>query len=124
MKLSDGIRQLGFRRWYERELLAGHAHLVALLMCVLGLMMALEAWSRFDLLADRLIDAFAVIACAGAGLLALRRYLRLLARAEAIANQADCPRCKAYGRLIFRSERPQEVDVRCRGCQAEWTIYE
>lgn len=124
MKLSDGIRQLGFRRWYERELLAGHAHLVALVMCVLGLMMALEAWSRFDSLADRFLDGFAVVLCAGAGLLALRRYLRLLARAEAIANQADCPRCKAYGRLAWRGERALEVDVRCKGCGAEWTVYE
>lgn len=124
MKLAEGIRRVGFRRWYERELLTGHAHLVALVMCVLGLMMALEASTRFDTLADRLIDFVAVIACAAAGLLALRRYLRLLTRAEAIANQADCPKCRAYGRLVFRGERPLEVDVRCKGCEAEWTIYE
>jgi hypothetical protein len=27
MQLSDGIRRIGFRKWYERTLLASHAHL-------------------------------------------------------------------------------------------------
>jgi hypothetical protein len=87
MKLADGIRRLGSRKWYERELLHGHAPL-ALLLCVLGLMTALEAAMRFRSLQDRLIDIAAVAACAGAGLWALRRDLRLRTHAQAVANQA------------------------------------
>jgi hypothetical protein len=25
--LADGIRRVGFRKWYERELLSSHAHM-------------------------------------------------------------------------------------------------
>ena len=123
MKLAEGIRTVGFRKWYERELLTGHAHLAGVLMCVLGLMMALEASSRFTSTLDRVIDIVAVIICAAVGAWALRRYLFLLARAEAIAHQADCPHCQAYGRLACEAERPDAVDVRCRKCGHRWTIF-
>ena len=125
MKLAEGIRKHGFRKWYERELLAGHAHLALLLCCVLGLMMALEAATRFRTVQDQLTDYVAVVLCAGAGLWALRRYLYLLTHAEAIAHQADCPACKTYGRLdLLRAHTSgDEVGVRCRHCGHEWTIH-
>ena len=89
MKLAEGIRKVGFRKWYERELLTGHAHLALLLMCVLGLMTALEASSRYTSAADRLTDLVAVLVCAAAGVWTLRRYLFLLARAEARIAAGD-----------------------------------
>ena len=135
MQLADGIRRHGFKKWYERELLRGHAHLVVLIFCCLGLMMALEGATRFRSTADQLFDLMAVVVCTGPGLWALRRYMGLLLRAESIANQADCPRCKAYGRLeLAASTSPasaaqtseaqdQQVAVRCRACGHEWPIY-
>jgi hypothetical protein len=124
MNLADGIRKHGFRKWYERELLRGHAHLVLLLLCVLGLMMSLEAAMRFRSLPDQLIDIAAVLLCVGAGLWALRRYLYLLTHAEAVANQADCPKCKTYGRLdlLRASTSGDTVLVVCRQCRHEWRI--
>lgn len=134
MELAEGIRKHGFKKWYERELLRSHAHLSAVIICTLGLMMALEAMTRFRSTADQLLDLFAVALCAGAGLWALRRYLYLLMRAEAIAHQADCPRCKAYGRLDLvgpaGSGGPPSgpssagVAVRCRACAHEWHIHD
>lgn len=123
MGLAEGIRKVGFRKWYERELMSGHAHLVLLLMCVLGVMMALEASTRFASAADQAIDFGAVVLCTAAGLWALRRYLARLARAEAIAHQADCPACQAYGRLQCTDDNAEEVHVRCRSCGHSWTIY-
>ena len=148
MQLADGIRRHGFKKWYERELLRGHAHLVMLIFCCLGLMMALEGATRFRSTSDQLFDLMAVVVCSGAGLWALRRYLYLLLRAESIANQADCPRCKVYGRLELAPQAAapgpapaaqtpaaqtsaaqtsaapdQQVAVRCRACGHEWPIH-
>lgn len=132
LELAEGIRTHGFRKWYERELLYSHAHLAAVIVCTLGLMMALEAAARFRSLADQLVDITTVLVCAGAGLWSLRRYLFLLMRAEAIAHQADCPRCKAYGRLELAAAPPEPgpghdaagVRVRCRACGQVWEIHE
>jgi hypothetical protein len=135
MQLANGIRRHGFKKWYERELLRGHAHLVVVIFCCLGLMMALEGATRFRSTADQLFDLMAVVVCTGAGLWALRRYLTLLLRAESIAHQADCPHCKAYGRLELAASpslasaaqtsatQAQQVAVRCRACGHEWPIY-
>ena len=42
MQLAQGIRRHGFRKWYERTLLASHAHLVLAVLCLLGLFAAYE----------------------------------------------------------------------------------
>jgi hypothetical protein len=121
MKLAEGIRRHGFRKWYERELLQSHAHLVLTFLCLLGLFAAFEgAWRYRDW-----SDAAAGLACAAVGTWALRRYLRLLTAAEAVAHQADCPKCKAYGRLeLIGAEQGGElVHVRCRSCQHEWDMH-
>lgn len=125
MTLADGIRRLGFRKWYERELLRGHAHLVLVLLCALGVMMAVEAVFRYRSAADQAFDIASVVLCTATGAWALRRYLRLLLRAEALAHQADCPACKAYGRLelVSADAEGDSVSVRCRKCAQEWQIH-
>jgi predicted Zn finger-like uncharacterized protein len=124
MKLADGIRKHGFRKWYERELLQSHAHMVLLFLCVIGLFAAFEAASKFRSVADQVTDLVAAAVCAAVGLWALRRYLRLLSSAEAVAHQADCPHCKTYGRLeLMQAQRADdEVHVRCRHCGHAWHI--
>ena len=138
LRLAEGIRKHGFRKWYERELLYGHAHLAAVILCTLGLMMALEAATRFRTVADQLVDITAVVVLSVASLWALRRYLFLLMRAEAIAHQADCPSCQAYGRLdLVQPHAPAHVhlegaapevagslQVRCRACGHVWEIHD
>jgi hypothetical protein len=121
MKLAEGIRRHGFRKWYERELLQSHAHLVLTFLCLLGLFAAFEgAWLHRDW-----SDAAAGLACAAVGVWAMRRYLQLLTTAEAVASQADCPRCKTYGRLelLAVDQGGERVHVRCRHCQHEWDLH-
>lgn len=124
MQLSDGIRRIGFRKWYERTLLASHAHLVLCFLCLIGVFGAFEAAGRFTSLHDRLTDVTAILLCTTIGAWALRRYLRLMARAESAANQAECPHCHAYARLeLQRADAAgDEVEVRCRGCGHRWRI--
>jgi phage FluMu protein Com len=123
--LASGIREVGFKRWYQRELLSGHAQLVLLLLCTVGVMACLEVMSSLKG-GERLLNAVYALMCAIIGAWALRRYLFLLMRAESIAHQANCPACKAYGRLQVVEEHPQtqDVTVSCRRCKAVWRIEE
>jgi hypothetical protein len=124
MKLADGIRKHGFRKWYERELLQSHAHLVLTFLCAVGVFAAFEALGRFRSIGDQLTNLIAILICAALGLWALRRYMHLLMHAEVTAHQADCPGCKAYGRFKLESEdaRDNSVMVCCSKCQHRWTI--
>lgn len=126
MKLAEGIRKHGFRKWYERELLQSHAHLVLTFLCAVGIFAAFEALGKFRSFSDQATDIVAILLCAAIGVWALRRYLFLLTHAEATAHQADCPACKAYGRFKLESEDAGagSVLVCCSKCQHRWTISE
>jgi len=125
MKLAEGIRKHGFRKWYERELLTSHGHLVLTFLCMIGLFAGFEALTRSSSSwLDQAIDLIAIALCAAIGLWALRRYLYFLTHAEAAANQADCPQCKAYGSFVVDAEDDAErvMTVCCRKCNHKWTI--
>lgn len=124
--IVDAIRQSGFRRWYERELLRGHGHLVLLLLSALGALGGVEAVAD-----SHGVDRAAMVLCAalGAGIggWALRQYIFHLTRAEAVAHQAACPSCKAYGRWAVEGDVHQDdsgprMQVCCRGCGHRWAI--
>ena len=101
--LASGVRRVGFRKWYERELLSSHAHMLLCFLATIGLIGSFEAMSGASA-AAKLMDALFILICAAVGLWALRRYLYLLMHAEEVANQANCPSCKAYGRFSVASE--------------------
>jgi predicted Zn finger-like uncharacterized protein len=124
MKLAEGIRRRGFRKWYERQLLQSHAHLALTFLCALGVVAAMEGVFHVRSFGDQLQDIGALVLCMLTGIWALRRYLFLLGHAEEVANQADCPACQAYGRLELLQSDPSgdRVRVRCRGCGHAWHI--
>ena len=124
MKLATGIRKHGFRKWYERELLRSHAHMALTFVCMIGVLAAFEAASRYRGWLDQMIDLTAIAVCSGGGLWALRRYLSLLMHAEHVAHQADCPACGTYARfqLVRADVDAERVRVCCRAGQHEWTI--
>jgi hypothetical protein len=124
VRLADGIRKHGFRKWYERELLQSHAHLALTIVCSLGIFGGLESFGAGRALSDHVADVATVLLCTAVGLWALRRYLYLLSHAEAVAHQADCPGCGTYARLQLVQPPPTATDspvhVSCR----QWSIEE
>ena len=123
--MADGIRRVGFRKWYERELLSSHAHLVLTILSVVGLLGAFEA-IRSAPEGERALDALLVLACIGIALWSLRRYVFLLARAEDLANQANCSGCGEYGRFTVTQAHAasRDTEVCCRRCAHKWVITE
>jgi len=124
MRLADGIRKRGFRKWYEGELTRSHLRLVLVLLCAVGAIGTLELASRQAPMADRLGSLVLLLACGFIGAVSLRRYLFLLMRAEHAASQAICPQCQTYGRLELVRDEPQHdrMEVRCRSCQHAWSM--
>ena len=123
VRLAEGIRLVGFRKWYERELLSSHAHMLLAFLCVIALMASMEAF-RDSSVGEKLMDVVFCIISGSVGLWALRRYLFLLMHAEDLANQANCPHCGTYGSLtlVKEDQRNSHVLVRCKKCTHEWTM--
>ena len=124
MKLADGIRKHGFRKWYERELLQSHAHLVLTFLCMIGIFAGFEALGAHRAWFDQAQNIAVIGLCVAIGIWAVRRYLYFLGHAEATANQADCPKCQAYGSFTVEAEdvKEQTLQVCCRKCHHSWTI--
>ena len=112
-RVAEGVKRFGFRKWYERQLLSSHAHMVLAFLSMIALVASMEAFrgAQGD---TRLVDVLFVVVCAAIGAWALRRYVFLLMRAEQTANQASCPDCGEYGRFRVVGQRPRldEIDVR------------
>jgi hypothetical protein len=121
--LANGIRKVGFRKWYERELLSSHAHMLLAFLCVIALMAAMEAFHGASQ-GQKLANAALVLISGAIGLWALRRYLYLLMHAEQVADQANCPKCTTYGSLTLVEEdrRTGNALVCCKKCSHTWTI--
>jgi hypothetical protein len=131
------LKKLGFRKWYERQLIESHAYLITCLLAVLLVVSLLEARrmpenAQYNL-PMLLLAAASVI---GAGF-AWHRYRRILFEAERLGEAAVCSACGVYGKFsVVRSfPHPQtgldvEVEsmpfmhVRCRQCAHEWDIAE
>lgn len=124
MGAAGKIRRLGFRKWYERELLSSHANLVLLLLAAIGLLASAEVYSARLPLLDQLEVLLAAAASAVIGIVSLRRYLYLLNHAEFVADQAVCGRCESYAKWDLLDEQAggARLLVRCRGCDHRWTI--
>jgi hypothetical protein len=120
-RLAEGVRRVGFRKWYERELLSSHAHMVLMLLASIALIASFEAF-RGASVAEKLMDVVFVIVSAAIGLWALRRYLFLLMRAEYVANQANCPACAEYGRFKVVADSQEQTRVCCSKCEHQWVI--
>lgn len=121
--LLEALQRLGFRKWYERQLLGGHAHLVVTVFALLGVLGGFEAYARAaQTPADRLVDLLAIAFSMLIGIWALRQYGQRMAQAEFIANQASCPDCGHYGRWRCLQGNAKGIEVACKDCQRHWRI--
>jgi len=137
MELAEGIRKIGFRRWYERQLIESHLHLV---VCIVSMLAALAALEGFRMGAPgwEILLRLAVIPAGGAvSIRSLVRYRVTLEIAMRAAERSTCVKCAAYGLLevmpagllVPRARpgketgpRPPALAVRCRKCGNEWVI--
>ena len=120
-RLIESFRRIGFRKWYERQLLSSHAHMVLAFLSAIAVVGSMEAFrgAQGD---AQMTNVLFVVVCAAIGAWAIRRYVFLLMRAEQAANQASCPDCGDYGRFQVVGHRPRvrEIDLRCRKCERGW----
>lgn len=120
MEPASSIEKLGFKRWYERQLIEGHAWLVSCFLCALAIAAILEVTGF------RLTSVTGLIALAfvyAAGLLcwhSLKRYRAIMAEAERLSEQSTCKTCRTYAAFSIIAQHP--MSVRCRKCAHEWTF--
>jgi hypothetical protein len=120
---SESIRVLGFKRWYERQLIEGHLWLVSCFVSIIVVAAGMELLTLEGGVGEFLGDATLIAAGCVVGWLSWRRYAWIMLRAEAIGEQAVCGGCRHYG---FRCSGIDGRRMRalCPKCSHEWLIDE
>ena len=140
MDPTASIRRLGFRKWYERELIKCHAALVTCFLCGLTVAALLEQINILDL-GVAPVAMLVIVFCAGfLGWTSWRSYITILQRAERYGESSSCPQCRAYARFrILATGMDSDPDpaaqavaplesawlrVECRKCGTAWRMPE
>jgi hypothetical protein len=137
MDIVEGIRKLGFRRWYERRLIEAHAYLVTGFLALILAVAFLELRGETPTGGERMAYLLGAVASLAGGIVAWLRYHRMLALVEWAGEQATCPACGEYGRIRLLAASPHApagdpdselageiplLRVSCRACNNEWEI--
>lgn len=133
MPPGEHIAKIGFRRWYERQLIESHLYFVTCFLCMILVASCLEAASFRDLGLKPLVLVGIALAGGFVGIVSWRRYQTLMARAELVAEQSTCKQCHTYGSFQVHASGVADADpvtgmidlwlrVRCRKCGHEWRI--
>ena len=120
MEPADSIRRLGFNRWYERQLIEGHAWFVSGFACMITIAACMEELTFRGSIGHFLAYAALVLAAGAVGIYGIRRYGVILLQAERIGEQATCPGCGTYARFKLVAD----CLARCRKCDCEWQLIE
>ena len=115
---ARSIEKLGFKRWYERQLIESHAWLTSCILCSLAICAVLELVG----LRVRSLTSLVTLALVYlAGVLAwhsLKRYRKIMGEAERLSEQSTCKSCRTYAAFDLTGEEP--LRARCRQCGHEW----
>lgn len=121
MQPPKNIGRLGFRKWYERQLLEGHAWFVSCFLCVIAIAACMEELS-FRGPFGRLLAYGSFVSLAGVvAIYGFLRFQRIMVEAERIGEQATCTACGTYGRFTIVGA---PFRVRCRKCGNEWPLVD
>ena len=119
MEPADTIGRLGFRKWYERQLIEGHLWLVTCVLCML-LVATIVEMVELSGPAGALVAKAAMVFAAGAvAAVAWKRYRAVMDAAERLAEHSTCPGCGTYARFGLVAGG---MLVRCRKCDREWRL--
>jgi hypothetical protein len=136
MELAEGIRRIGFGRWYQRQLIESHLYLVTSFLCLVVVLACFEGFNLRMPAWETVLRLAAMLAGAAVCVWTLRRYLAMLDFAVRAAERSRCEKCAAYSALELSAAPASRlampggeevgdlppVGVRCRKCGHEWMI--
>lgn len=137
MEPAASIRRIGFRKWYERQLIVSHVSLITCFICGIAIAALVEEVNVLDFGSKGVLLIGVLAGMILLGWFAWRRYITVLGRAERYGQRSTCPQCQAYGRFEVLSTGDDGCDtesgpdaplpaawmrVRCRKCGTAWSM--
>ncbi|HEY7674690.1 MAG TPA: hypothetical protein VH867_05635 [Burkholderiales bacterium] len=134
MQPAPGIRKLGFRRWFERQLIESHVYLVTCFLCLILVLAVFEELGSGVAGLERALMFATIIAAGALGLFSWERYRTILFPALRLSERSTCENCGTHARFSVidsgregAQETAQDregawLKVKCAKCGHQWTI--
>lgn len=137
MEPVPSISRLGFRKWYERQLLVGHASLVACVLCMVAVAICLEEFTFPAPLTETALLLGIIIAASIVGWKCWLYYHHAMVQAWRFGESSVCRKCQLYGRFVIltsgRTTPPPTpgdpdpesdvwMNVACKKCGHTWRM--
>lgn len=131
------IARLGFRKWYESQLIYGHLALVTCVICMVAVAICLDQLTVPAPLPTSALLFGVVSAAVIVGWKSWCYYHRVLTEAWRFGESAVCRKCETYGRFTVltsgkttppataRDPNPESdawMNVACKKCGNTWRM--
>jgi hypothetical protein len=129
-----GIRKLGFKRWFERQLIESHVYLVTCFLCLILALAAFEELGSRVTGIERVMMFATIIGAAALGILSWGRYRAILFPALQLSERSTCKKCGTHARFIVIDSGREDIQetaenregawlkVKCVKCGHQWTM--
>jgi len=129
-----GIRKLGFKRWFERQLIESHLFLVTCFLCLVLVLAVLEELASHASVLERTVMFAVMLGGTALGIFSWNRYRAILFRALQLSERSTCEGCGAHARFsvvdsgrayvgdIVENHDEAWLKVRCAKCGHQWTM--
>lgn len=131
---APGIRKLGFKRWFERQLIESHVYLITCFLCLILVLAVFEELGSHVAGLERGMMFTVIMIGTALGILSWGRYKTILFRALQLSERSTCDKCGVHARFSVvdsgRADAEETVEspegawlkVKCAKCGHQWTI--
>ncbi len=129
------IGQMGFQKWYEKQLKDSHLWLIAAFVCLLALTISFELFAARERIVTVLVKSIMIVSGATIAWVAFKKYSRSIDLARSVGDITICSPCGYPSFSIVRREIPgvnsmptrithdlnqDGLLVSCRRCHHKW----
>ena len=128
-QLAQEINAKGFRQWYEYELVRAFGFFALGVIALVVLMASLEGIleTQFSpVMLTNYLVSFGGLCLAG---WSWRRFINTLGMVDHLSQQAVCPACESFGRLVVTDEGATQdrterwICAQCKKCDHAWKLF-
>ncbi len=129
------IGQLGFQKWYERQLRESHVWLVTAFVSLIFLTIGFELFSSRERIVTALVTTVMIVSGLSISWFAFKKYSRSIRLSRSVGDIVRCPPCGYPSFSVVRREIPginnmptrithdlnrDGLLVSCRRCHHQW----
>ena len=120
MQPVPGIRKLGFRRWFERQLIESHVYLVTCFLCLILVLAVFEELGSGAAGLERALMLATIVAAGALGIFSWDRYTTILFPALRLSERSTCEKCGTHAHFSVIDCGREDIQETAEDREGAW----